>query len=58
MKWKVMLLNYDSEWVDYCNSPTLAFANEAVADLRHRGFLEFQVRLVKSNKQIMKGGDQ
>jgi len=49
MKWKVMLLNYDSEWVDYCNSPTLAFANEAVADLRHRGFQEFQVRLVKSN---------
>jgi len=47
MKWKVLLLNYDSEWVEYCNSPTLFYATEACADLRRRGFQEFQTKLVK-----------
>lgn len=47
MKWKVLLLNYDSEWVEYCNSPTLQFAIEANVDLRHRGFQEHQTKLVK-----------
>ena len=47
MKWKVMLLNYDSEWVEYCNALTLHFAIEANADLRRRGFQEYQTKLVK-----------
>ena len=47
MKYKVLLLNYDSEWVEYCNSPTLRFAIEADADLRRKGFQEYQIKLVK-----------
>lgn len=47
MKYKVMLLNYDSEWVTYCNSPTLQFAMEARADLRHKGFKDFQTKIEK-----------
>lgn len=47
MKWKVLLLNYDSEWVEYCNSPTLHFAAEAKADLCNKGFKEYQTQLVK-----------
>ena len=57
MKWKVLLLNYDSEWVEYCNSPTLQFAIEANADLRRRGFQEHQTKLVKCEKNT-KGGDR
>lgn len=47
MKFKVLLLNYDSDWVEYCNSPTLSFAEEACADLRRRGFKEFQIQLLR-----------
>lgn len=47
MKYKVQLLNYDSEWVDYCNAPTLQYAVQADADLHHHGFQDFQNRLVK-----------
>lgn len=47
MIWKVLLLNYDSEWVVYCKSPTLSYAVEACAGLRRRGFLEFQTKIVK-----------
>lgn len=47
MKYKVQLLNYDSEWVDYCNSPTSFFAYEAKADLLRRGFKEYQIRTIK-----------
>lgn len=47
MKYKVLLLNYDSEWVEYCNSPTLGFAIEADADLHRKGFQECQIKLVK-----------
>lgn len=47
MKYKVLLLNYDSEWVEYCNSPTLWFAIEANADLLRKGFQEHQIQLVK-----------
>lgn len=47
MKWKVLLLNYDSEWVEYCNSPTLFHAIEANRDLLVKGFKEYQVKLVK-----------
>lgn len=50
MKYKVMLLNYDSEWVTYCDSPTLQFAVEACADLRHKGFKDFQTHIVKYNE--------
>jgi hypothetical protein len=47
MKWKVLLLNYDSEWVEYCNPSTFWFAEEAKADLLRKGFKEFQTKLVK-----------
>lgn len=47
MKYKVLLLNYDCEWVTYCNSNTLQLAIEACADLRRKGFNEFRTKLVK-----------
>lgn len=47
MKWKVLLLNYDSEWVEYCKPSTLWFAEEAKADLLRKGFQEFQTKIVK-----------
>ena len=47
MKWKVLLLNYDSEFVEYCNAPSLSLAIEANADLRRRGFQENETKLVK-----------
>lgn len=46
MKYKVQLLNYDSQWVDYCKAPTLHYAQEAMADLRNHGFKYFQFRIV------------
>lgn len=51
MKWKVLLLNYDSEWVEYCNSPTLHHAMEADADLLRKGFKEYQIKLVRNEVQ-------
>lgn len=56
MKWKVLLLNYDSEWVEYCNSPTLFHAMEADADLQRKGFKEYQIQLVRCDNQ--EGGAQ
>lgn len=47
MKYKVQLLNYDSEWVDYCNAPTHFYALAAVENLHHHGFKDFQIKLVK-----------
>ena len=47
MKWKVLLLNYDSEWVEYCNSPTLFYAMEADADLLAKGFKKYQIQVVR-----------
>ena len=47
MKYELLLLNYDSEWVVYCSSPTLQYAVEACVDLRHHGFQEFQTKIVK-----------
>lgn len=47
MKYQVLLLNYDSEWVTYCTSPTLSYAVEACADLRRKGFADFQTKIVK-----------
>lgn len=47
MKYKVLLLNYDCEWVTYCNSTTLQFAVEACADLRRRGFNDLRAKIVK-----------
>ena len=47
MKYKVQLLNYDSEWVDYCNAPTKIYADEAYQDLLRHGFLNHQIKIVK-----------
>lgn len=47
MKYKVQLLNYDSEWITYCNADTLWQAKQANADLHLRGFRDFQIQLVK-----------
>lgn len=47
MKYLVQLLNYDSEWVTYCESPTLYYAVQADADLHHHGFQDHQIQLVK-----------
>lgn len=47
MKYKVLLLNYDSEWVTYCTSPTLFYAEGACADLRNKGFKDYQTKIVK-----------
>lgn len=45
MKYKVQLLNYDSEWVDYCISPTEYHAGEAYSDLIMHGFFNHQIRI-------------
>lgn len=47
MKYKVQLLNYDSEWVTYCESPTQFYAAEAEADLHRHGFQNHQIQIVK-----------
>lgn len=45
MKIKVEVLNYDSEWVTYCNAHTRYKAEWAVADLQNNhNFKSFQIR--------------
>lgn len=45
MKYEVLLLNYDSEWVQYC-SPTTAFEAEMVADdLKFHNFQPHQIKI-------------
>ena len=47
MKYKVQLLNYDSEWVDYCVATSQYYAEQAVHDLRqNHNFEKFQVQIV------------
>lgn len=47
MKYKVQLLNYDSEWVDYCNAPTKFYAQQAYNDLREvHNFQPHQIRVL------------
>lgn len=46
MKYLVQLLNYDSNWVTYCEAPTLHYVDEAVADLHNHGFKKFQIRVL------------
>lgn len=45
MKYVVKVLNYDSEWVTYCTSPSWWFANQAATDLRQHGFSDFQIKI-------------
>lgn len=45
MKYKVQLLNYDSEWVDYSTSPTKFGADEAYQELLRHGFFNHQIRI-------------
>lgn len=47
MKYKVQLLNFDSEWVDYCNCPTKWYADEAYNNLLQHGFFNHQIRIVE-----------
>ena len=47
MKYVVQLLNYDSQWVDYCVSTTEFFAEQAIADLQAHGFHNHQIILCK-----------
>lgn len=45
MKIKVEVLNYDSQWVNYCNAVTRCQADNAVYDLQHtHNFKPFQIR--------------
>lgn len=46
MKYKVQLLNYDSEWVNYCNAQTLYNAECAVHDLKYHGFEDYQIKMI------------
>ena len=47
MKFKVQLLNYDSDWVDYCITDTKFYADKAVEDLRFKhNFEKYQVKIV------------
>lgn len=47
MKYIVQLLNYDSEWVTYCVSPTRFYAECAVADLQNaHGFQVHQIQVL------------
>jgi hypothetical protein len=47
MKYVVQLLNYDSEWVTYCESPTRFYAEDALEDLRRHGFHHYQIRILQ-----------
>lgn len=48
MKIKVEILNYDSEWVTYCNAQTRYQAECAVADLQNNhSFYVHQIRLTE-----------
>lgn len=45
MKYEVLLLNYDSEWVAYCN-PTTAFEAQIIADdLKYHNFQPHQIKV-------------
>lgn len=45
MKIKVEILNYDSEWVTYCNAVSRFHADNAIYDLRVKhNFESFQIR--------------
>lgn len=46
MKYTVELLNYDSQWVQYCDAPTRFYALQALSDLRVRGFGHHQTRMI------------
>lgn len=46
MKYKVQLLNYDSDWVDYCVAYTKFYADAAVQNLQEHGFKDFQIKIV------------
>ena len=45
MSYIVQLLNYDSEWVTYCDSPNKWYAGIAVVDLQNHGFQPHQIRI-------------
>lgn len=44
----VFLLNYDSEWVVYCDHCPKFYADEAAADLRRHGFKDFQIKILST----------
>lgn len=46
MKYKTELLNYDSEWITYCDYSSKFEAFAAYGDLQMHGFREFQIRIV------------
>lgn len=47
MKYKVQLLNYDSEWVDYCIAESTFQCDCALNDLKTcHNFKDFQIRCV------------
>ena len=45
MKYQVLLLNYDSNWVVYCDAAPKFYAEEARADLLRHGFQDHQIKL-------------
>ena len=45
MSYLVQLLNYDSEWVTYCDSPNQWYAGIAAIDLQNHGFQPHQIRI-------------
>ena len=46
MKNKVLLLNYDSKWVTYCEAPTKIYTDAAVRNLKDHGFKDSQIKNV------------
>lgn len=50
MNYHVMLLNYDSEWVPYCEAPTRFFAEAAAEDLKNHGFQHYQIKILTPNQ--------
>lgn len=46
--YKVQLLNYDSKWVTYAESPTYIGAYAAEVDLQQHNFKDFQIRIRKA----------
>ena len=47
MKYKILVLNYDSEWVTYAKSPSQWFNQIVIEDLHHHGFGDYQIKIVE-----------
>ena len=45
MKYKILILNYDSEWVIYATSPGDWYTKSVIEDLHNHGFKDYQIKV-------------